>query len=128
MGDNDHRRPGRCKADAAASSVEDLRATPIPLPNGGWVRLEELGSVTDTHADRTSLACLNSKPVIAMKAKRSKGYSDVTVTENVCAALTAFSAPIPRSTYPRPITPSPRPRKIATGARHLLPPWPCPCR
>ncbi|MBD9529640.1 hypothetical protein [Paracoccus sp. PAR01] len=41
MGDNDHRRPGRCKADAAASSVEDLRATPIPLPNGGWVRLED---------------------------------------------------------------------------------------
>lgn len=75
---------------AAASSVEDLRATPIPLPNGGWVRLDELGTVTDTHADRSSLAYLDGKPVIAMQVKRSKGFSDVSVTEGVREAMTEF--------------------------------------
>jgi multidrug efflux pump subunit AcrB len=75
---------------AAAASVEDLRATPIPLPNGGWVRLDELGEVTDTHADRSSLAYLNGEPVIALQVKRSKGHSDVTVTEGIREAMTAF--------------------------------------
>ena len=77
---------------AAADSIEDLAATPIPLPNGGWVRLDELGTVTDTHADRSSLAWLNGEPVIALQVKRSKGFSDVTVTEGVRAAMTEFAA------------------------------------
>ena len=83
---------------AAAGSVEDLRATPIPLPNGGWVRLDELGTVTDTHADRSSLAYLNGGPVIAMQVKRSKGFSDVTVTEGVREALAAFGTAHPEIT------------------------------
>lgn len=83
---------------AAASSVEELRATPIPLPNGGWVRLDELGTVTDTHADRSSLAYLNGEPVIAMQVKRSKGFSDVAVTEGVREAMAAFGAGHPEVT------------------------------
>lgn len=83
---------------AAAASVEDLRATPIPLPNGGWVRLDELGTVTDTHADRSSLAYLNGAPVIALQVKRSKGFSDVAVTEGVRAALAEFGAAHPEVT------------------------------
>ncbi len=80
---------------AAAASVEDLRATPIPLPNGGWVRLDELGTVTDTHADRSSLAWLNGEPVIALQVKRSKGFSDVAVTDGIRAAMTGFGATHP---------------------------------
>lgn len=80
---------------AASESVEDLRATPIPLPNGSWVRLDELGTITDTHADLTSLAYLNGEPVIAAQIKRLSGYSDLAVTENVRAAMEAFSAKHP---------------------------------
>ncbi|PTE19701.1 RND transporter, partial [Cereibacter changlensis JA139] len=83
---------------AAASSVEDLRATPIPLPNGGWVRLDELGTVTDTHSDRSSLAYLDGEPVIAMQIKRSKGYSDVAVTDDVRTAMSEFGASRPELT------------------------------
>ncbi|MTH80121.1 efflux RND transporter permease subunit [Paracoccus aestuariivivens] len=86
------------RVDAAAATVEELSAIPIPLPNGGWVRLDEIGDVTDTHADRSSLAYLNGKPVIAMQVKRSKGYSDVTVTEDVREALATFGAAHPEIT------------------------------
>ena len=81
---------------AAADDVEQLRAMPIPLPNGDWVRLDELGTVTDTHADLTSLAYLNGKPVIAAQIKRLRGYSDLEVTENVRAAIKTFAAANPQ--------------------------------
>ena len=76
---------------AASASVEDLRATPIPLPNGSWVRLDELGTITDTYSDLTSLAYLNGEPVIAAQIKRLTGYSDLAVTENVRTAMDAFA-------------------------------------
>jgi len=80
---------------ATANSVEQLRSLPIPLPAGSWVRLDELGTVTDTHNDLTSLAYLNGKPVIAAQIKRSKGYSDTAVTEKVRDAMTVFAAANP---------------------------------
>ncbi|MEZ5721834.1 MAG: efflux RND transporter permease subunit [Paracoccaceae bacterium] len=80
---------------AAAQSVEELAATPIPLPTGSWVRLDELGTVTDTHSSLTSLAYLDGEPVIAAEIKRLKGYSDLEVTENVRAAVEAFAVAHP---------------------------------
>ena len=83
---------------AASESVADLRATPIPLPNGSWVRLDELGTVTDTNADISSLAYLNGAPVIAAQIKRLTGYSDIEVTENARAAVETFAAAHPQVT------------------------------
>lgn len=83
---------------AGASSIEDLRATPIPLPNGAWVRLDEVGEVTDTHSERTSLAYLNGKPVIAARIKRQKGYSDLEVAQAARDAIARFAAAHPQVT------------------------------
>ncbi|MFE3839483.1 efflux RND transporter permease subunit [Pseudogemmobacter sonorensis] len=76
---------------AAARSVEELRALPLPLPDGDWVRLDEIGSVTDSHAERASLAWLNGRPVIAVQVKRLNGYSDLAVAEDVRAAMADFA-------------------------------------
>ena len=84
------------RVGAAVASVEELRALPIPLPNGAWVRLDELGTVTDTNASLTSLAWLNGKPVIAAQIKRLTGYSDLAVVEDVRVAMQAFAAEHPR--------------------------------
>ncbi|QOL80372.1 efflux RND transporter permease subunit [Pseudooceanicola spongiae] len=81
---------------AASESVEDLRATPIPLPNGSWVRLDELGTITDTHSDLSSLAYLNGEPVIAAQIKRLSGYSDLAVTEDIRSEMAVFSADHPQ--------------------------------
>ncbi|MBP1852875.1 efflux RND transporter permease subunit [Rhizobium halophytocola] len=80
---------------AAADSVEALRALPIPLSNGSWVRLDELGTITDSNADLTSLAYLNGKPVIAAQIKRLKGYSDLAVADDVAEAMKEFAVAHP---------------------------------
>lgn len=84
------------RVGAAVSSVEELRALPIPLPNGAWVRLDELGTVTDTYAALSSLAYLDGKPVIAAQIKRLTGYSDLEVVENARAAAEAFAEANPQ--------------------------------
>ncbi|MEC8666309.1 MAG: efflux RND transporter permease subunit, partial [Pseudomonadota bacterium] len=81
---------------AAADDIESLRATPIPLPNGSWVRLDELGTVTDTHSDISSVAYLNGEKVIAAQIKRLTGYSDLSVTEDVRDAMQDFAAENPQ--------------------------------
>ncbi|AWD20884.1 efflux RND transporter permease subunit [Fuscovulum blasticum] len=84
------------RVGAAVSGVEDLRALPIPLPNGAWVRLDELGTVTDTHAALSSLAYQDGKQVIAAQIKRLTGYSDLAVVEDVRVAMEAFAAANPQ--------------------------------
>jgi multidrug efflux pump subunit AcrB len=83
---------------AAAKSADQIRALPIPLSKGSWVRLDEVATVTDTHSDLTSLAYLNGKPVIAAQIKRSKGYSDTAVTDRVREAIKTFAAANPQVT------------------------------
>lgn len=81
---------------AAAKSVDDLKATPIPLPDGRWLRLDELATVTDTHSEISSLAYLNGEPVIATQVKRLQGYSDLAVTEHVREAMKVFAEAHPQ--------------------------------
>ncbi|RYX99257.1 MAG: efflux RND transporter permease subunit, partial [Bradyrhizobiaceae bacterium] len=68
---------------AGAKTLNELAGTMISLPSGGEVRLEDLGTVTDTIADRRTFARLNGEPVVALGIKRSKGASDVVVAEAV---------------------------------------------
>ena len=76
----------------AVSSIEDLRAMAIPLPSGALVRLDEIGTVTDSFAERTAAAYLNGEPVIAVQAKRLNGYSDIGVADAIRSAMRDFAA------------------------------------
>src|ERR1700761_1944036 len=65
---------------AGAKTLNELAGTMIPLPGGGGeVRLDDLGTVTDTIADRRTFARYNGEPIVALGIKRSKGASDVVV-------------------------------------------------
>ena len=68
---------------AGAQTLNDLAGTMIPLFGGGEVRLDDLGTVTDTIADRRTFARFNGEPVVALGIKRSKGASDVVVAAAV---------------------------------------------
>ena len=68
---------------AGTKSLADLAGTMISLPMGGEVRLDDLGDVTDTIAERRTFARLNGEPVVAVGIKRGKGASDVVVAEAV---------------------------------------------
>ena len=55
----------------------------IGLPMGGEVRLEDLGTVTDTVATPRSFARHNGDPIVGFGIWRSKGHSDVGVAKAV---------------------------------------------
>lgn len=80
---------------AGAKTLNELAGTMISLPSGGEVRLEDLGTVTDTIADRRTFARFNGEPVVALGIKRSKGASDVVVAAAVQKRIDALKAAYP---------------------------------
>src|SRR5437763_1828276 len=80
---------------AGAKTLNDLAGTMISLPGGGEVRLDDLGTVTDTIADRRTFARFNGEPVVALGIKRSKGASDVVVAAAVQKRIDALKLAYP---------------------------------
>jgi multidrug efflux pump subunit AcrB len=80
---------------AGAKTLNDLAGTMISLPTGGEVRLDDLGTVTDTIADRRTFARFNGEPVVALGIKRSKGASDVVVASAVQKRIDALKVAHP---------------------------------
>ena len=76
----------------AVASVDALKELRIPLANGQQVRLDDVASVTDSFAERSSMAYLNGKPVVAVEIKRSNGFSDSGVAADVDKAMKEFAA------------------------------------
>ena len=80
---------------AGAKTLNELAGTMIPLFAGGEVRLDDLGTVTDTIADRRTFARFNGEPVVALGIKRSKGASDVVVAGLVQKRIDALKEAYP---------------------------------
>ncbi|MGO3933498.1 efflux RND transporter permease subunit [Rhodopseudomonas pseudopalustris] len=80
---------------AGAKTLNDLAGTMISLSSGGEIRLDDLGTVTDTIADRRTFARVNGEPVVALGIKRSKGASDVVVASAVQKRIDALKAAHP---------------------------------
>jgi hydrophobe/amphiphile efflux-1 (HAE1) family protein len=80
---------------AGAKTLNELSGTMIPLFSGGEMRLDDLGTVTDTIADRRTFARFNGEPVVALGIKRSKGASDVVVAGLVQQRIDALKAQYP---------------------------------
>jgi hydrophobe/amphiphile efflux-1 (HAE1) family protein len=80
---------------AGAKTLNDLAGTMIPLFGGGEVRLNDLGTVTDTIADRRTFARFNGEPVVALGIKRSKGASDVVVAAAIQKRIDALKVQYP---------------------------------
>lgn len=80
---------------AGAKTLNDLSGTMIPLFGGGEVRLDDLGTVTDTIADRRTFARFNGDPVVALGIRRAKGASDVVVAAAVQKRIDALKVAYP---------------------------------
>ncbi|WP_440981539.1 efflux RND transporter permease subunit [Shinella sumterensis] len=78
-----------------ARSVEKLTNTMIALPNGRFVRLSELGRISDTYEEPRSFSRFNGNPVVTFAVFRSKGASEVTVAGSVEKALGSVRAQNP---------------------------------
>jgi multidrug efflux pump subunit AcrB len=63
---------------------DDLKALPIALPNGSFLRLDQVADVEDTIAERTLAARLNGQPAVGFKILRTKGADE----KNTAAEIT----------------------------------------
>jgi multidrug efflux pump subunit AcrB len=68
---------------AGKQSVADLAATMITLPKGRKVRLDQLGSITDSTAEPRAFAAIDGRPAVAFAISRAKGASDTVVADDV---------------------------------------------
>lgn len=80
---------------ATVQSAEELGALNIALSDGRSVRLDQVAAVTDTVAEQRSAALLNGKPVVGFEIVRSRGASELDVTDGVRAALEKIKAQHP---------------------------------
>lgn len=78
-----------------AANVEELRNYQIVLPDGGFVPLSSLGTVSDRFAEVRQTALLNGKPVVAFEVLRSTGSTLVTVEEGVTEAVEQLQKTLP---------------------------------
>lgn len=83
----------------AVGTVAEIGALQIPLGNGHSVRLNQIASVQDTHAERSSYALLDGKPVVAFQITRTKGASEVAVTAAVKTSIAKLQARYPQVAF-----------------------------
>ncbi len=80
---------------AGARKVEDLANTKIVLPGGRQIRLADLGRVIDDASEQRSFARLSGEPVVTFSVFRSKGSSELSVSDLVTAKLAELQTQYP---------------------------------
>src|SRR5690348_10347771 len=81
---------------ATSSSVQDLAALPILLPDNRTVRLDAIANVRDQAAEQRSLALLDGKPIVGFSVTRAVGASAVGVADATEQAIARLSAKYPK--------------------------------
>ena len=78
-----------------AQNAASLEQTTIALPNGRFVRLGDLGTVQDTYEELRSFGRYNGDQVVSFAVFRSKGASEISVSEVVNETLDEIRAEYP---------------------------------
>lgn len=80
---------------ANAESAAELARMELALSDGRRIRLDQVATVTDTVAERRSMALWNGEAVVGFQMTRAEGYGEVDVAEVVWSALAEFQAQHP---------------------------------
>ncbi|OWV28747.1 efflux RND transporter permease subunit [Halomonas campaniensis] len=80
---------------ANAASAAELATMELALSDGRRIRLDEVATVTDTVAERRSIALLDGAPVVGVEMTRAEGYGEVDMAEGVQSALAELQAQYP---------------------------------
>ncbi len=80
---------------ASKQTVAELAQTAIALPGGRKVRLDQLGTVTDSIEESRMYANLDGEPIVAFAISRAKGESDTEVADAVAAKIEEIKALYP---------------------------------
>jgi multidrug efflux pump subunit AcrB len=79
----------------AVQSAGEIAALTIPLSDARHIQLEQIARISDTHAERSTLAYVDGRQVIGFQITRQKGFADVGVVDNVRRAMMKFRAANP---------------------------------
>lgn len=80
-------------------TVAELAELPIPLANGQVLRLNQVATVLDTHAERTQSALLDGKPAIGFQVLRSKGFDETRLAVDIENLLVAIASDNPEISF-----------------------------
>jgi len=89
----------------SALTAHDLGETQLSVGGGRTIRLSSVASVRDQWAEQTSFGIQNGRQVVSFMVQKAKGYSDVTVYQEVRQALTELEQQDPRVHYTLLFTP-----------------------
>ncbi len=84
-------------AGAAPPGLRTPAQTP-PAAQGGWVQLDQLGTIENGFNEPRQKALLNGKPVVAFQVVRATGANLVKVADGVDEKLAALEALLPKGT------------------------------
>src|SRR5215217_1047707 len=89
----------------SALTAHALGETQISVGGGRTVRLNSIASVRDQWAEQTSYGIQNGRQVVSFMVQKAKGYSDLTVYNEVMAQLDALHREDPRVSFTLLFTP-----------------------
>ncbi|MFC7421641.1 efflux RND transporter permease subunit [Iodobacter arcticus] len=77
---------------STVQSASELGQMTLPLNDGRSIRLDQVATISDTTAERRSIALLDGKPVVGFEISRSRGASEIEVAAGIQAALEKIKA------------------------------------
>ncbi|GAB1389074.1 MAG: multidrug transporter AcrB [Rubrivivax sp.] len=80
---------------ATVRSAQEMAALELTLVDGRRIRLDQVARVIDSVAEQRQAALLDGQPVVGFEIVRSRGASELDVTEGVRAALAKLKAQHP---------------------------------
>ena len=89
----------------SALTAHDLGETQIAVGGGRTVRLSSVASVRDQWAEQTSFGIQNGRQVVSFMVQKAKGYSDVSIYQDVMRELQTLQREDPRVHYTLLFTP-----------------------
>ena len=82
-----------------AESAYDLGQKQIALPGGRTIRLSDIATIRDGHAEQRSMGKVNGVQVVSFNIEKAKGSSEVTVYDAVMEELKELEAENPKVTF-----------------------------
>ena len=105
---------------ATASSAADLDTLDLSLTDGRRIRLGQIATITDSTAERRSMALVNGRPVVAFEIMRSKGANEVALAKSTRAVIDRLQQARPEVVFKEEIDNVAQTEENFRGSMHLL--------
>jgi len=68
-------------------SLNDIKQTPLTLPTGGVIRLEDVADISFANEEQTSIAKVNGEPAVSISVMKQSGTNTVMVANQINKVL-----------------------------------------